>query len=64
MRRTTEPTREQGYPAAPALLDRPEPPTALVGFCDKIAVGALRAATERGLRVPHDLNVAASTTST
>ncbi|MEO3873056.1 substrate-binding domain-containing protein [Nonomuraea sp. B12E4] len=40
------------------LLDLPEPPTALVAFNDKMAVGALWAAAERGLRVPGDLSVA------
>jgi len=55
--RSTEPTTEHGYRAATELLDRPEPPTALVGFCDKSAVGALRAAAERGLRVPEDLSI-------
>ena len=40
------------------LFDRPERPTALIGFNDKAAVGALAAAAERGLRVPADLSVA------
>ena len=40
------------------LLDLPEHPTALVTFNDKAAVGALRAAYERGLRVPEDLSIA------
>lgn len=54
---TAEATVEDGYRAAAALLDLPDRPTALVGFNDKIAVGALRAAYERGLRVPEDLSV-------
>jgi LacI family transcriptional regulator, galactose operon repressor len=58
LRFVTEPTVEQGYHAACELLDQAERPTALVGFNDKIAVGALRAARERGLRVPHDLSIA------
>ena len=53
----TEATTECGYRAAATLLDLPERPTALVGFNDKIAVGALRAAGDRGLRVPTDLSV-------
>ncbi|ASW57767.1 LacI family DNA-binding transcriptional regulator [Plantactinospora sp. KBS50] len=53
----SDPTMEQGYQAARELLDRPDRPTALVGFNDKIAVGALHAARERGLRVPADLSV-------
>ena len=42
---------------ASRLLDLPHRPTALVAFNDKVAVGALRAAHERGLRVPEDLSV-------
>ncbi len=55
--RKVEPTVEHGYRAAVELLDLPEPPTALVGFSDKTAVGALRAAADRGLSVPGDLSV-------
>ena len=35
----------------------PEPPTALVCQSDLLALGAIRAAGERGLGVPHDLSV-------
>ncbi|MEU1471877.1 LacI family DNA-binding transcriptional regulator [Streptomyces sp. NPDC005761] len=55
--RSIEPTADWGYVAAGELLDLPERPTALVAFNDKAAVGALRAAYERGLRVPQDLSV-------
>jgi LacI family transcriptional regulator len=55
--RSVEPTTEHGYRAAGELLDLPDRPTALVGFNDKSAVGALRAAAERGLRVPAELSV-------
>ncbi len=41
----------------PCLLDLPNPPTAIFGFNDNIAIGAMRAARERGLRVPDDLSV-------
>jgi LacI family transcriptional regulator len=58
LRFVTEPGVEDGYHAACVLLDQAHRPTALVGFNDKIAVGALRAARERGLRVPHDLSIA------
>lgn len=51
------PTIDDGYRAARKLLDRRDRPTALVGFNDKIAVGALHAAAERGLRVPADLSI-------
>lgn len=56
--RHAHPTTGDGYQAAGALLDLPERPTALVGFNDKVAVGALRAAQERGLRVPGDVSIA------
>ncbi|MFC7759592.1 substrate-binding domain-containing protein [Catellatospora bangladeshensis] len=55
--RSAEPTAELGHRAAAELLDLPDRPTALVCFNDKAAVGALAAATERGLRVPADLSV-------
>ncbi|BCB88286.1 LacI family DNA-binding transcriptional regulator [Phytohabitans suffuscus] len=58
VRFVAEPTTEHGYRAARELLDLAEPPTALVAFNDKMAVGALRAAAGRGLRVPDDLSVA------
>ncbi|WP_232792330.1 LacI family DNA-binding transcriptional regulator [Actinacidiphila yeochonensis] len=56
--RSIEPTADHGYAAACELLDLPRRPTALVAFNDKAAVGALRAAYERGLRVPRDVSVA------
>ena len=56
--RAAEPTTRHGHQAAAELLDLPHPPTALICFNDKAAVGALAAATQRGLRVPADLSVA------
>lgn len=58
VRHVPEPTTDHGYRAAAELLDLPMRPTALVAFNDKMAVGALTAAAERGLRVPLDLSVA------
>ncbi|HEY3478735.1 MAG TPA: LacI family DNA-binding transcriptional regulator [Streptomyces sp.] len=55
--RSIEPTADCGYAAACELLDLPQRPTALVAFNDKAAVGALRAAYERGLRVPEELSI-------
>ena len=52
-----EPSMEKGYQAACELLDQPARPTAVAAFNDKIAVGVLQAADERGLRVPADLSV-------
>jgi len=40
-----------------ALLDLPEPPTAVTCFNDRMAIGALETARERGLRVPHDFSI-------
>ena len=46
-----------GAEAARALFDLPDPPTAVFAFNDPIALGALRAAHERGLRVPDDVSI-------
>jgi LacI family transcriptional regulator len=46
-----------GYHAVGRLLDLPEPPTAVFCFNDEMAMGAYRAAAERGLRIPDDLSV-------
>jgi LacI family transcriptional regulator len=47
----------QGTQAAEQLLSLPEPPTAIFGFNDNVAIGVLHAAHRRGLSVPHDLSV-------
>ncbi|WP_062648831.1 LacI family DNA-binding transcriptional regulator [Streptomyces maremycinicus] len=39
------------------LLDLPEPPTAVFVCSDRMALGAYRAAAERGVRIPHDVSV-------
>lgn len=43
--------------AAASLLDRPEPPSAIVGANDVIGLGILSAARTAGVRVPQDLTV-------
>jgi LacI family transcriptional regulator len=55
--RFVEPTVHFGHRAAAGLLGLPDPPTALVCFNDKTAIGVMAAAAERGLRIPEDLSV-------
>lgn len=46
-----------GGAAAEALLDLPEPPTAIFASSDDVAAGVLAAAHRRGVRVPDQLSV-------
>jgi LacI family transcriptional regulator len=46
-----------GAEAAGVLLALPEPPSAIFAFNDAIALGAMRAARQRGLRLPEDLSI-------
>jgi DNA-binding LacI/PurR family transcriptional regulator len=46
-----------GVAAFHRLAELPEPPTAVVASSDVLATGLLRAAGERGLRVPHDVSI-------
>jgi LacI family transcriptional regulator len=46
-----------GRAAAAALLDLPEPPTAIFAFNDPLAIGAIQVAQDRGLSVPRDLSI-------
>ncbi|WP_422935261.1 LacI family DNA-binding transcriptional regulator [Sinomonas sp. P47F7] len=48
---------EHGIAGLTALLDRPERPTAIFAGNDAIAVGVLREARRRGIRVPEDLSL-------
>jgi LacI family transcriptional regulator len=48
---------EGGRALTAALLDLPHPPTAIFAFNDNMAVGALFAAKQRGLRVPEDVSI-------
>lgn len=50
-------TIEDGYQAAMHLLKLPSRPTALLAINDLLAIGALRAASDLGLRVPADLSL-------
>ena len=46
-----------GYALAREILARPDRPTALFCYNDRMAMGAYRAATELGLEIPHDLSI-------
>jgi LacI family transcriptional regulator, galactose operon repressor len=46
-----------GYRAVGQLLDLADPPTAVFCFNDRMAMGAYRAAAERGLRIPADVSI-------
>ncbi|QFU91278.1 LacI family DNA-binding transcriptional regulator [Amycolatopsis sp. YIM 10] len=47
--------RADGHRAMHGLLDLAEPPDAVFCFTDELALGALRAAADRGVAVPEDL---------
>jgi LacI family transcriptional regulator len=47
----------RGTAAARELLALKDPPTAIFGFNDNVAIGALHAARELGLSVPDDLSI-------
>jgi LacI family transcriptional regulator len=51
-------TIQDGYQAARQLLAVDAPPTAIWTVNDLLAIGALRAIRERGLRVPEDISLA------
>jgi LacI family transcriptional regulator len=46
-----------GYAGASALLDLPNPPTAIFASNDIMALGAMDAVRSRGLRIPDDISV-------
>jgi LacI family transcriptional regulator len=48
---------QDGLESGGAVLDLPEPPTAIFAGCDEIALGVMEAARERGLRIPDDLSI-------
>lgn len=48
---------DAGAIAVHELLSRAEPPTAIFCFSDRIALGAYRAAAERGIVVPSELSI-------
>ncbi|MFH1634200.1 MAG: LacI family DNA-binding transcriptional regulator [Chloroflexota bacterium] len=50
-------TQNGGYAQANILLDLPEPPDAIVASNDLMAIGAISAAQEKGLRVGQDIAI-------
>ncbi|MGJ5895694.1 LacI family DNA-binding transcriptional regulator [Streptomyces niveiscabiei] len=46
-----------GFRGTGTLLDLPDPPTALFATSDRMALGAVEALRQRGLRVPQDMSV-------
>lgn len=48
---------EKGYGEMQRLLDMADPPTAVFAVSDKAAVGAYRAALDRGLTIPDDISI-------
>ena len=49
--------QRSGRLAGGQLLDRPDPPTAIVACNDLIAIGAVNSAQQRGLVVGHDVSI-------
>jgi DNA-binding LacI/PurR family transcriptional regulator len=49
--------RDTGYSAARALLDAEPRPTAILAMSDQLAIGAIQAVSDVGLRVPGDVSV-------
>jgi DNA-binding LacI/PurR family transcriptional regulator len=47
--------RAEGHRAMTALLHSPHPPDAAFCFSDELALGALRAVVDAGLRIPEDI---------
>jgi len=54
----TEIELRNGADALQELLSRPDPPTAVFAAADYLALGALRAAHEMGVKVPEDISIA------
>ncbi len=49
---------ESGYQAMKRLLTKPEQPTVVFCFNDEMAVGAMKAINEAGLKIPDDISIA------
>ena len=51
------PTIEDGYQATFRFLELPQRPTAIIAINDLLAIGAMRAISEAGLRIPKDISL-------
>jgi LacI family transcriptional regulator len=51
-------TEQGGYQGMQELLRSPQPPTAIFAANDLMAIGAMQAVREAGLRIPEDVAVA------
>jgi LacI family transcriptional regulator len=49
--------QKDGYTGATALLELPNPPTAIFASNDVMAMGAMDAVRNRGLRIPDDISI-------
>ena len=54
---THESADDTGHRLMARLLDRAERPTAILAMSDELALGAFRAATDRGISVPRELSI-------
>ncbi len=50
-------TESSGYASAKALMNQHNPPTAIFCSNDEMAIGAMKAIQDMGLRVPHDVSI-------
>jgi LacI family transcriptional regulator len=50
-------SRQSGHDGMLRLLDLPKPPSAVFVSSDRMALGAMRATSERGLRIPEDMAI-------
>lgn len=50
-------TKESNLSAARKLLYSPNPPDGIIAFSDQVAISAMLAAKERGLKIPEDLAI-------
>lgn len=48
---------QSGFTAAAALLERADPPTAILASSDQMALGAYEAVRQQGLRIPDDASI-------